>query len=208
MEDWIYKLANDLNDLNIIYDLPKIYLSSFVDNTTVLKIEKAKKEIVPEKTLHLKRTSIIEREKLKYLGICKICGSTKDIFKNGRSNICRRCLKNTDKKYTRKSTPKQKVSDAISRGIRNSIANNKKGMHWEKIVHFSLEELMKHLESKFKEGMSWDNYGSEWHIDHIRPIANFSFSSFKEKEFLECWSLKNLQPLWAEENLKKGCKIY
>jgi hypothetical protein len=48
--------------------------------------------------------------------------------------------------------------------------------------------------------MSWDNYG-QWHIDHIRPI-----SSFKQEEWEQINHYTNLQPLWAEDNLKKSNK--
>lgn len=58
-----------------------------------------------------------------------------------------------------------------------------------------------HIESKFKDGMSWENR-SEWHIDHIKPI-----SLAKNKEEIKALShYTNLQPLWAEDNLKKGDK--
>jgi len=66
----------------------------------------------------------------------------------------------------------------------------------------SIEELKYHLESQFQEGMSWDNYG-EWHIDHIKPLASFDLSD--HKQLLGACHYTNLQPLWAEENIKKGC---
>lgn len=53
--------------------------------------------------------------------------------------------------------------------------------------------------------MSWDNYG-EWHIDHKIPDCKFNYISVNDKEFQKCWALKNLQPLWAIENLRKGSK--
>ena len=70
---------------------------------------------------------------------------------------------------------------------------------------FSPLQLRNHLESQFVEGMSWDNMG-EWHIDHIRPIASFTFDSVNDPEFEACWALENLQPLWATDNLSKGAK--
>lgn len=66
---------------------------------------------------------------------------------------------------------------------------------------YTTEELIKHLESMFEEGMSWDNYG-EWHIDHIKPCSMFDHTD--REQFLECWSLDNLQPLWKIDNLVKG----
>ena len=59
------------------------------------------------------------------------------------------------------------------------------------------------LESQFKDGMTWYNYG-EWHVDHIKPISLFNFKHPTDNEFQECWSLDNLQPLWAIDNLSKG----
>ena len=49
--------------------------------------------------------------------------------------------------------------------------------------------------------MTWDNYG-EWHVDHIRPISNFTL--IDDPEFKECWALSNLQPLWSIDNFSKS----
>ena len=56
--------------------------------------------------------------------------------------------------------------------------------------------------------MSWDNYG-EWHVDHIKSIDNFVKNhDFNDVEIQkECFNYKNLQPMWALENIKKGNKI-
>ena len=69
--------------------------------------------------------------------------------------------------------------------------------------NFTVEELIAHLKSLFKDGMTMDNYGM-WHIDHIKPCSMFDHQN--KEHVSECWSLKNLQPLWASENLKKGAK--
>ena len=73
------------------------------------------------------------------------------------------------------------------------------------LLPYSLEELILHLESQFKGGMTWDNYG-EWHVDHIKPMTSFNIQSPEDKSFQECWSLNNLQPLWGVENLSKGSR--
>lgn len=65
------------------------------------------------------------------------------------------------------------------------------------------EELKKHLESQFKPGMSWDNWALHgWHIDHIKPLSLFDLSDPVQQK--EACHYTNLQPLWAEDNLRKG----
>jgi len=82
---------------------------------------------------------------------------------------------------------------------------NKYG-HYFEILQYSPEELATHLENQFSEGMTWENYG-EWHVDHITPITAFNFQEIGDNEFIRCWSLENLQPMWADENIRKSNKI-
>jgi len=109
--------------------------------------------------------------------------------------------------YSRKylKTPKGHVSSTMSCYIRQSIRKKKAGRHWETLVDYNLSQLMEHLESQFVDGMTWENYG-EWHIDHIRPISSFNYTKPEDYEFMQCWSLDNLQPLWAADNIKKSNK--
>lgn len=67
----------------------------------------------------------------------------------------------------------------------------------------SIDNLKRYLESKFIEGMSWENYG-EWHIDHIKPLSSFDLT--KRDEFAVACHYTNLQPLWAKDNIRKGDK--
>lgn len=64
--------------------------------------------------------------------------------------------------------------------------------------------LKKHLESQFKKGMSWDNHDIDgWHIDHIVPLSKAKNAD----DIYKLMNYKNLQPLWAAENIKKSNKI-
>jgi len=73
----------------------------------------------------------------------------------------------------------------------------------ETLVGCSYSELKIYLESKFENGMSWENQGS-WHIDHIIPLS----SANTESEIYKLCYFTNLQPLWAEDNLKKGNRLF
>ena len=65
----------------------------------------------------------------------------------------------------------------------------------------SLKEFKVYLSSLFDEHMSWDNYGTYWEVDHIKPIETFDFTL--EEQIAECWSYKNLRPLTINENRKR-----
>ena len=85
-------------------------------------------------------------------------------------------------------------------------SNVEKNRHYFDILQYTPEELIIHLESQFKDTMSWDNYG-DWHVDHKLPITSFNIEEMGDKEFMKCWALENLQPMWGEENIRKSNKI-
>lgn len=97
---------------------------------------------------------------------------------------------------------------ALKENLRNRIYYALKGKnksdHTLDLLGCTIEEFRQHLENQFVKGMNWDNYG-EWHIDHIIPCAVFDLE--KEENQYICFNFRNLQPLWAKDNLKKKDKI-
>ena len=78
-----------------------------------------------------------------------------------------------------------------------------KGASSQKYLPYTMEELMCHLETLFQEGMTRDNYGSIWHLDHIIPRCMHPYDTTKHPNFLKSWALSNLQPLRPEDNHSK-----
>ena len=103
----------------------------------------------------------------------------------------------------KRATPRGALAHRISTSIQKSLKGNKAGRSWELLVGYTVNDLYKHLESKFLPGMSWENMG-KWHIDHIVPESFFEYITTEDQEFQYCWSLDNLQPLWAKDNISKG----
>ena len=101
------------------------------------------------------------------------------------------------------STPQGRIAHNMRTAICRALKGKKAGRHWETLVGYTLNELMKHLEGLFEPWMNWDNHG-EWHIDHIKPKSLFHYKTTEDKEFKECWALENLQPLEAIKNLTKS----
>ena len=115
-------------------------------------------------------------------------------------------LRDKSRHQKRWQNPQYRISKVMSNRINSSI-RDKNYSKWINFVDYSIEDLMKHLESKFEVGMSWDNHGrgkDKWHIDHIKPVSYFTFESYQDEQFKECWSLNNLTPKWETDNLKKG----
>lgn len=106
------------------------------------------------------------------------------------------------------SNPRNKLNRNISRGMNHTLQEGrKKGRHWETLVPYTIDQLKDHLEKQFTPEMSWENYGSYWHIDHIYPKSKFNYIFPDDLDFKKCWDLSNLQPLEKIANLKKHNKI-
>ncbi len=97
----------------------------------------------------------------------------------------------------------------IERLLRNRLwyalksQSAKKSKRTLELVGCSIRDIRQHLENQFKDGMSWENQG-EWHIDHIKPCSLFDLTDPEQQK--ECFNYKNLQPLWAIDNIKKSNK--
>jgi hypothetical protein len=85
--------------------------------------------------------------------------------------------------------------------LRCALKNNSKLSSAVELLGISIEEFKNYLQDKFQPDMSWNNYG-EWHIDHILPISKFDLTNLEGLK-LAC-HYTNLQPLWAEDNLRKS----
>ena len=85
-------------------------------------------------------------------------------------------------------------------------SNVEKNKHYFDILQYTPESLINHLESQFDENMNWENYG-EWHVDHKLPITSFNIEEMGDEEFMRCWSLDNLQPMWGTDNIRKSNKV-
>lgn len=72
----------------------------------------------------------------------------------------------------------------------------------QEVLGCSFEEFRNHIETLFKNGMSWDRI-SEIHLDHKIPIS----SATSKEDIIKLNHYTNLQPLWAIDNLKKGARL-
>lgn len=118
------------------------------------------------------------------------------------------------------NNPKEKIRHLISNSILLNLKkrNATKEASISKYLKFTIDDLIIHLENLFELWMSWENHGKynpktwddndpstwTWQIDHIIPHSTFNYTSMEDDEFQKCWSLSNLRPLSAKQNIIEG----
>lgn len=213
------------NNKDRIKELHKQY---YQDNADKLKKQSEKnREILKEKVLsgQLKKPSIKEKT-------CTNCKLTKDVenftFRKTRNVYESRCKKcNEERERERRKLHKDKINarrreiakkpltieQRIKHNLRkrvNRYIERRDGKNlYLKLLGCNKQFLIKWFEYNFKLDeqldITWDNYGSHWHIDHVTPCASFDMNN--EEQQKECFHWTNLSPVLKSYNLSKGDKI-
>lgn len=124
-------------------------------------------------------------------------------------------------KERRKNDINFKLRDNVSALVRMTIFRNGEKKNKKSILNYlpyTIDQLKIHLENQFEPWMNWHNHGEyrtkswndndpttwKWQIDHIIPQSILSYSSMGDDNFKKCWSLNNLRPLSAKQNILEG----
>ena len=111
--------------------------------------------------------------------------------------------------YRYKTDLKYNLSRKMSRTIRLSLKGKKSGRHWEDLVGYTCNDLIKRLKKTIPEGYNWNDYiKGVLEVDHKIPISVFNYTKPEHPDFKCCWALSNLQLLLKEKNRTKRAKIY
>ena len=156
----------------------------------------------------------LKKSKDGYKSHCRECRSKEFKENKERYQEAQKQYYELNKEQINKQTTKYYVNKyQIDRGFRIlvicrsrlilALKGKSKSASTKELIGCSTEYLLKHLENQFTEGMRWENYG-QWQIDHIKPCALYDFT--KEENQRECFNYQNLQPLWAEDNMRKSDK--
>lgn len=113
--------------------------------------------------------------------------------------------RNKREKHYYDKSKKYKIDYRMKNLLRKAIIRWRVGRAFNDCFDFTFYQLKLHLEKNFLPGMCWGNYGI-WHIDHKIPKKNFNYEGIKDIAVKKCWGLQNLQPLWAKDNIRKGCR--
>jgi hypothetical protein len=153
------------------------------------------KEIIAEKTKEYRKANpLIMKERNK-----KYREDNRDKV-NKYAREWKKEKRTTDKNYL--------LREITSRRIRYELTTRKIGekeFRTHEYLGCTFEYFRRYLEVRFEHGMSWDNYGDMWELDHIIPCASWDFT--KHFEHLCCWNYRNVRPLWKTENRLKKDKF-
>ena len=149
---------------------------------------------------------------------CAKCKQNKDLtdfmedktIKCGYRSYCRECQRIKSKKANikYKTDLNFRLKHILRARIQKALVSGCKRTSSTELLGCSIEEYKQYLESKFTEGMNWDNYGRKegyWNVDHIKPCSSFNLTDLEQQK--QCFNYTNTQPMWWEENLKKGSRV-
>ena len=151
-----------------------------------------------------KRPEAFYRDKYKWDGrhtVCAACTRALQRMRTQTSAVQRR-----QRAYwrRRKQTNTQvRIRHAVGTRILRALNGKRKHTRTLDLIGCSILEFKQHIERQFKPGMTWDNHGvNGWHIDHILPCSLFDLTDYAEQK--HCFHYTNTQPLWADDNIRKG----
>jgi len=157
------------------------------------------------KKYYQKNIDKMRREKIEYYNNNKDQKAAYDlIYRQENKEKIAEHKRNWEKRN--KDNPLHKIKRNLRRRVHHVVKDGYKSDSTQNLLGCSFEFFIQYIESLFLEGMSWDNYGMYgWHIDHIKPCSSFNLLDPEEQK--KCFHYTNMQPLWWQDNLKKGKTI-
>jgi hypothetical protein len=165
---------------------------------------KEKKKLIDKKYYENNKEKINEKKKQYYLkNINKIKKYHKKYVSLNKDKINK--YKNEWKLNKIKNNPTYKIKDNLRHRIYMALKGTVKSKKTIDLLGTSIDNLWNHLEKSFRPGMTKNNYGKIWHVDHKIPCAAFDLTKLEEQ--VKCFHFTNLQALFVKENLSKGAKL-
>lgn len=138
---------------------------------------------------------------------CAICGnefqpkSFRNLFCSNKCHNKSARNKRRIKERGKKRPPHQHIKHRLSGRLRELL--RRKGQQKKNAINTytgcTPMEMMRHVESQFTTGMTWETYGVfGWHLDHIIPCERFDLTN--EDHCRVCFNWRNIRPLWGEDN--------
>lgn len=124
------------------------------------------------------------------------------LWKRGNPGKVRKHYRERERR--RRQNPEYHVKQSLRHRLYIALKGLSKSARTFELLDMALPEFRIYLQGQFQPGMTWENYGPVWHLDHVRPCASFDLRDLAQQR--ECFNWSNYQPLFAKENLQKGAK--
>lgn len=79
-----------------------------------------------------------------------------------------------------------------------ALRNNQRAGSAVEDLGCSIQAFKLYIEHQFEEGMTWNNYGEAWELDHVLQIHQFDLTN--RSEYLEACNWLNIRPMYVIEN--------
>lgn len=206
------KTCSKCNKLLPIYSFYRNKLGKFgvtsICKTCILTTKKStyvdnKDAILKQKKEYYAKNAEVKRQKRReyYHNNKSLIGTQKKKYYernkttiNSKNRIWKAKKLRTSTEFRIKTNIRARLNKAVKHEYKSSSAVRDLGC--------TVSEFKRYIETQFKPGMTWDNWGSVWHLDHKKPLSNFDLS--KALQFKEAVHFTNYQPMLVENNLKKG----
>ena len=128
-------------------------------------------------------------------------------YKNEDNRAHRRKLKRDWERKRKKDDPSYKIIKSHYSRI-NQLIKDSKSKKTMELLGCSKIFFINHLRKQFTAGMTIENYGTLWHVDHIIPLYTFGNLTTSQEAQAIAFNYKNTRPLLAQDNLRrpKGLK--
>lgn len=110
--------------------------------------------------------------------------------------------------FTQKGTMSEnhKIKKRLQIGLRRLYSTDNPSKEVLKYLSLTKEEFRDYINSKLLNGMTIENFGSVWGIDHVTPVELFDLT--KEEDLKVCYNFINLIPMFNDDNRLKGCSVH
>src|SRR5688572_27107022 len=154
-----------------------------------------------------------ETKDKKVCGCCKEERNIQEYSKNryakdgfeSECKVCKNKYHNAYSKARKLYDPEFKLLTNLRSRLSEALRGNSKSQTTRQLIGADFEIFLKWIEYQLEEGMTLENYGSIWHIDHVLPLS--SFNLLDEEELYKAMNWANVRPLSPLKNIKKSNKI-
>jgi Prasinovirus endonuclease VII len=138
---------------------------------------------------------------------CKDCASKnrKQYYQDHKEAVVKQT--NEYKKEKMKKDPGFKLERKLRCRIYKAFSSKslKKSDRTWKYLGCTKDFFQEWIAYQLSDEMTIENYGSVWHIDHVKPCASYDLNI--NEQAYECFNWKNCRPLLVSENLEKKDKV-